>query len=154
MGEQVRPKPRVFSTLHKGDLLRQVEREPYKNSPVFNFVEPAPGCHYDIENSHGYVIIPIPYNYRDLTEIVEEEKKEEVRVDDYMIIDGQEGGPKEVYKYRLMEGFSRLVHEYAYMIAEQLYDNLGGRLDIQVFIVERWIHYIPHCKIFVTPYFF
>ena len=37
-----------------------------------------------------------------------------------------------------MEGFLRLAHEYAYMIAEQLYDNFGGRLGIQVFTVERW----------------
>ena len=28
------------------------------------------------------------------------------------------------------------------MISEQLYDNLGGKLDIQVFTVERWIHYL------------
>ena len=77
-----------------------------------------------------------------MTEIIEEEKKEDVRVNDYMTIVGQEGGPKEIYKYRGMEGFARLVHEYAYMIAEQSYDNLGGRLDIQAFTVERWIHYL------------
>ena len=47
-----------------------------------------------------------------MTEIIEDEEK---------------GESKEVYKYLAMEGFARLVHEYAYMIAEQLYDNLGGR---------------------------
>ena len=77
-----------------------------------------------------------------MTEIIEEEKKEDVDANDYMTIAGQEGGPKEVPKYAQMEGFSRLVHEYAYMIAEQLFDNLGGRLDIQVFTVENWLHYI------------
>ena len=41
----------------KGDLLIQVAREPYKNSPVFDFVEPVPGCHYDIGPSFGYITI-------------------------------------------------------------------------------------------------
>ena len=44
----------------KQDILAQSHREPIRNCPSFNFVEPAPGCHYDIGNSHGYVLVPIP----------------------------------------------------------------------------------------------
>ena len=136
----------------RNDLLTQIEEEPYRNS-LFDFVEPTPGCHYDIGNSHGYVTIPIPANYQELTEIIEEEKKEDIHENDYTVITGQEGGHKEVYKYPLMEGFLKLVHEYAYMIAEQLYDNLGGRLDIQVFTVEKWISYrkIGRKEIIIIP---
>ena len=77
-----------------------------------------------------------------MTEIIKVEEKKEAHVDDYLTVEGQEAGYEEVKKYPGTEGFLRLVHEYAYMIAEQLYDNLGGRLDIQVFTVERWIHYV------------
>ena len=102
---------------------------------------PIPNFHYDIGNSHRYIVIPIPPDYLELTEIIEVEEKENVETE-FTTIEGQEAGFKEVKKYWGMEGFLRLVHEYAYMIAEQLYDNLGGRLDIQIFTVENWIHYI------------
>ena len=60
----------------KGDLLAQVAREPYKISPVFNFVEPIPNCHYDIGPSFGHVVIPIPQDYQQITEEMEIEAHE------------------------------------------------------------------------------
>ena len=72
-----------------------------------------------------------------MTEIIKVEEKKEAHEDEYLTVEGQEAGYEEVKKYPGTEGFLRLVHEYAYMIAEQLYDNLGGRLGIQVFTFER-----------------
>ena len=71
--ENKKAKATSFEKL-KSDVFKQIEREPYRNSPVLNFVEPTPGCHYDIGNSHGYVAIPLPPDYLELTEIIEEEK--------------------------------------------------------------------------------
>ena len=30
------------------------------------------------------------------------------------------------------------MHEYTYLITEQIYDNLGGKIDIQIITVENW----------------
>jgi len=58
--EEKKAKKAVDFEKLKQDLLAQSHREPIRNCPSFNFVEPAPGSHYDIGNSHGYVLIPIP----------------------------------------------------------------------------------------------
>jgi len=95
----------------KDNLLRQVAREPYKISPVFDFVEPAPGCHYDIGPSFGYVVIPIPFV-------------------DY-------SNPDE-HERMGIDGFLNDVHEYTFLITKQLFDNLGGgKVDIQIITVEE-----------------
>ena len=52
-------------------------------------------------NSHGYVLVPIPDDYEDIMETIEEEEKEDVDIDEHMILLGQEGGPKE---YPYMQG--------------------------------------------------
>ena len=83
----------------KKDILAQSRREPIRNCTAFNFVEPAPGCHYDIGNSFGYVLIPIPKS-REGYELDQEEMLE-------------------------------FVHECTFYITEQVFDNFGGRVDVQ-----------------------
>ena len=106
----------------KNDLLRQIEREPYRNSPVFNFVEPSPGCHYDIGNSHGYVLVPIP------TKKIRHDEERKV----YII------GESAEERYLHIDELLGFIHETTYNITEQLFDNLGGRIDIQVITVTQW----------------
>ena len=56
----------------KNDLRAQITKEPYRISPVFNFVEPVPNCHYDIGPSLGHVVIPIPFvDYNNPMNIIE-----------------------------------------------------------------------------------
>ena len=94
----------------KNDLLSQIERTPYRKSP-FNFVEPMSGCHYDIGSSLGHVVIPIP----------------QIHIND------------PAYDATASTGkFLDDIHEYTYHITEQLFDNLGGKIDIQIITVEKW----------------
>ena len=108
----------------KGELLQQIEREPYRNSS-FDFNEPTPGCHFDIGESRGYVLVPIPIPERH----IEEEKGMEDTVD--MERDAEP---------RLnLEQFLEFVHETTYNISEQLFDNLDKVLEIQVITVTQWV---------------
>ena len=94
----------------KNDLIAQIDRTPYRNSP-FNFVEPVPGCHYDIGPSIGHVVVPIP----------------QLRIDNPDYVNSINPAT-----------FLDNVHEYTYLITEQIYDNLGGKIDIQIITVEKW----------------
>jgi len=106
--ENKKAKATSFEKL-KRDLLEEARREPQRNSSIFNFNEPTPGCRYDIGENHGYVLIPID----NLAEVI---------------------GPHAIGDTL----YGDLIHEYTYSIAEQLFDNLGGKLDIQVITVEQY----------------
>ena len=132
----------------KLDILAQTRGEPIRKCPSFNFVEPAPGCHYDIGNSLGYVLIPIPAvklkdipseyegmegievkrNDNDFLDIFEEEKEEEKT--NFM----RESGTREMQ----MEEMLNFIHESAYNVTEQLFDNLGGKIDTQIITITQW----------------
>ena len=93
--ENKKAKATSFEKL-KRDLLEEARREPQRNSSIFNFNEPTPGCRYDIGENHGYVLIPID----NLAEVI---------------------GPHAIGDTL----YGDLIHEYTYSIAEQLFDNLG-----------------------------
>ena len=38
-----------------------------------------------------------------------------------------------------IEGFLADVHKYTYQVSEQIFDSLGGKLDIQVITVEQYL---------------
>ena len=122
----------------KGDLLRQTREEPIRNSHVFNFVEPIPGCRYDIGESHGYVLIPYP-------EQDDTRSNSEMFRDSTIPDPSQEGIlPEEI--------FLDDVHEYTYKISEQLFDNLKGKIDIQITTIEKWIKLLPGSEVEKVDY--
>jgi len=117
----------------KQDILAQSRREPIKNCPAFNFVEPSPGCHYDIGNSLGYVLIPIPSGKRKPLYTAEEFA--------YLMEKGilnpdadPMGSKVELSQNQLLE----FIHENTYNITEQIFDNFGGRVDVQIITVTQW----------------
>ena len=127
--ERKKTKATDFEKL-KGDLLRQIQQEPIRNCPAFNFVEPALGCHYDIGNSHGYVLVPIP-----MREVNHEEHK---GADDF--VDEERIESRHLNQKELLE----FIHENTYKITEQLFDNLGGEIDVQIITVTQWLQEESH----------